>query len=219
MEEIIEISETKNYHAFGVYLGRRKLSNAHKLSRLLIQKFALTKKCKDWQNISADELKEKGILPCKRYSTFFQWRDAVLKAGILICMATKEELKEEAPNYKGNMFKIGDKATKYIDIAIQENLPRKVDEIGDKVDELNNKLASKADIERVSKLEEKVMSLEGNIQNMASVILTILPPDTPERRAVIDECKNKPPVEMIAMLALQAKEVEKNIKDTGRMFN
>ncbi|MGY3805477.1 hypothetical protein ACWNT8_15540 (plasmid) [Pigmentibacter ruber] len=216
MEEIIEISETKNYHAFGVYLGRRKLSNAHKLSRLLIEKFALTKKYKDWQNISADELKEKGILPCKRHSTFSQWRDAVLKAGILVCMATKEELKEEAPNYKGNMFKIGDKARKYIDIAIQENLPRKVDEIGDKVDLIGS------DVEKLkSELEQTKLALKETnrkIEKVAEYVLHQNPPDTPERKQiVVDNIDNLP--KALELLAQQRKLVDKNIQETGKMFN
>lgn len=218
MEEILEISESKNYHTFGVYLGRRKVSNSHKLASLLIQKFALSKKNKDWQPISFEDLKDKGILPCEKHKTYAHWRDDMLKSGLLICMATKEELKENIPNYKANMFKIGSKIEKYIEIAIQENLPKKVDELDTKIDEINQKIETKADLERVEKLESDVNKLKENVKNMATVLLKVLPPDTPIRRGIIDKNINDPE-ECVKQLALEAKKLEMNIETNNEMFN
>jgi hypothetical protein len=87
----------------------------------------------------------------------------------------------------------------------------------DDVNRLDNKIENKADIERVSKLEEnvsvleeKVNMLEGNMNSMATIILKVLPPDTKRRRKNIEKYGNNPQ-ECMKQLAL---DVEKNIKET-----
>ena len=183
--KVSKLRDSNNYKSFGIYLTRNKIESSYSVASLLIEKFAQTKRPSEWQCITAEDVKQKNILPSEKNPTFGHWRDEMIRNRFLICMATREELKEKTPNHKGNMFKIGDRLRKYIDQAIQESLPSKVEDLSVKFDEFDNK---------VIKLEEKNIQLEENIKNlddkMAKVyrlLLKALPPDTEERRQIIDE--------------------------------
>lgn len=214
-----KVRESKNHKAFGMYLSRNKFDSAHAVASLLIDKFATAKKPSDWQIITVEDLKERNILPSKKHNTFSHWRDEMVKNKILICMATKQELLESKPTHKGSMFKFSDRIQKYIDKAIYEFLPFKIEGLDLKVDGLNDKYylleKTKADNERVDRLESEVKVLKENVNNLTSIVLEAFPPDTPARRKIVqDNINNKD--ECIKLLA---KEIEKNIQETGKMFN
>ncbi|WP_186649957.1 hypothetical protein [Fluviispira vulneris] len=199
------VSKSKNYENMRKYLDRNlNISCASKNSRLFFDKYTKSLKPTDWQSISIKDLQEYGI----HFVTFSIWREEMIQKGALICMATKEEMKTKDVNFKAGMFKYGSKIKKYIESELKMSIHEKMD--------------SKADEERVIKLEEnvsvleeKVNTLEGNMNNMATLILKVLPPDTPERRVILDEFKHDP-VECMRRLKL---DMDKNIKETGHMFN
>lgn len=162
--KVSKLRDSNNYKSFGIYLTRNKIESSYSVASLFIEKFAKTKRPSDWQCITADDVKQKNILPSEKNPTFGHWRDEMIRNRFLICMATREELKEKSPNHKGNMFKIGDRLKKYIDQAIQESLPAKAEDI-----------------------EERVSNLEDKMVKVYRLLLKALPPDTEERRQIIDE--------------------------------
>jgi len=199
------VSKSKNYENMRKYLDRNlSITSASKNSRLFFDKYTKAAKPTDWQNINIKDLEEYGI----PFETLTQWREEMTQKGILICMATKEEMKDKSVNYKASMFKYGNKIKKYIEAELNLSIHDKID--------------SKADDERVTKLEEKVSILEENasileenVQNLTTIVLAAFPPDTPSRRKIVQEnIKNKD--ECIRKLA---KEIERNIEKTGKMFN
>ncbi len=197
-------SKSKNYENMRKYLDRTlKIASSSKNSRLFFDKFVQALKPTDWQNIREKDLEDYGI----PHQTFSLWREEMTNRGILVCMATKEELRDKNVNYKASMFKYGAKIKKYIEaelgISIHERIDSKADE--KRVEKLE---------ENVTVLEEKVNMLESSMNNMATIILKVLPPDTPKRRDLIEEWQHDP-VECMNQLRL---EMEKNIKETGRMF-
>lgn len=171
-----KIRDNKNNKAFGMFLCRKKIECGYAIATLLIEKFAFAKKPSDWQAIFIDDLKTKGILPSNKYNSYAHWREEMIKNRLLVCMATKEEISDNLPNHKASMFKFTGKVQKYIENAIKENLPHKVEEIDD----------------RMSKLEEKVITLEENQEHMIEFLLEAFPPDTPKRRELLlANIKNK----------------------------
>lgn len=215
-----KLRDSNNYKSFGIYLTRNKIESAYSVASLFIDKFAKSRKPSDWQIVTADDLKHKNILPSKKHTTFSHWRDEMIKNRFLICMATKEELQEKNPNHKGSMFKFGDRIKKYIDQAIQESLPKKVEDIDSKLDDMSDKFnivnenVSNVN-DKVDRLESEVKVLKENINNLTSIVLEAFPPDTPIRRKIVqDNINNKE-----ACLKLLAKEVEKSIEENGRMFH
>ncbi len=183
----LKLQDSKSYKSFGLYLKRKKVEASYSLSSLLIDKFAKARKPSDWQCITAEDLKQKGILSSEKNQNFGHWRDEMIKNRFLICMATREELQEKSPNHKGNMFKVGDRIKKYIDLAIQENLPTKVENIHDEIDNLQLKIDSKANESDVIELKEKIKNLENEMVGVYNLLLKALPPDTEERRSIIKE--------------------------------
>ena len=188
------ISSKKIYHQLGMCLNRKKLTNSHALAKLFLEKFSFCRKTEDWKTITAEELKEKGILPCEKHKTFTSWRKEMLKNGILICMATKSELEEDRPNFKASLFKCGDKISKYIKLAIVETIPSRIENVETRVDGVENLISTKADNERVDKLEDDVKKLENevkslkhNVEGLTDIVLAALPPDTPIRRRIVSE--------------------------------
>lgn len=189
-----KLKNSKSYESFGKFFARKKIEASYSLASLLIEKFAKARKPSEWQCITAEDLKQKGILSSEKNQNFGHWRDVMIKNRFLICMATREELQEKSPNHKGNMFKIGEKIKNYIDLAIQENLPAKVEDINNEIDNLQLKIDSKADESDVLELKEKSLQFEEKIKNLENemlgvynLLLKALPPDTEERRNIIKE--------------------------------
>lgn len=179
--------DRKSYKVFGTFLSRKGFSSSHALAGLFSEKFAHATKTSDWQTISAEDLKERKILPSDKHKTFSHWRNEMVRSSVLICMATKEELQDDKPNHKACLFKYGPKIAKYIELAILDNLPNRVEKIEEKIE-------TKADNERVDKLEDDVKKLENevknlkqNVEGLTDIVLAALPPDTPIRRRIVLE--------------------------------
>ena len=168
------ISTTKNYHKFGMFLNRHKIQSGHALAKLFIQKFAIAKPLSGWKSITFSELKDLSIFKSGKWKSYVSWRTDMVKKGILICMATKDEMKEDTPNYKANMFKPGDLITKYIEEAIIDTIPQRVENIENKIEDI--------DI-----LKSEVKELKHNVENLTHLILKALPPDTEIRRKIVVE--------------------------------
>nr|BFD33637.1 hypothetical protein GTC16762_32560 [Pigmentibacter ruber] len=204
----------KVYGSLEQFLRRKKIESASKLAHFLLNAFVeapLEKRDGEFVLLYRHDFERAGLI--SEGQSFDSLREKLILKGVLVW-----KVKPNDPNfiYKKNYFAPSSGVLNYIN---RERLSRSTVATVEDITKLDVKINDKADVERVSKLEEKVKQLEGNMENMAAVILTVLPPDNPERRAVIDKFKNRPHQEIIEQLALQAKEVEKNIQKTGRMFN
>ena len=175
---MLKVRESKNRKTFGEFLRRKGFSSGYALASLFIAKFSQGKKITDWQSITSYELKERGLLPCEKHKTFSSWRNELVRSGVLICMASKEELQDDAPNHKGSMFKYGLKIEKYIKASIDETMPKRMDDVCEKVEQVSSK---------VSDMDLKFSELERKVESMSDLLLHALPPDTPERRKIIAE--------------------------------
>ncbi|MBX9840146.1 MAG: hypothetical protein K2X69_17745 [Silvanigrellaceae bacterium] len=72
--------------------------------------------------------------------------------------------------------------------------------------------------EKVEKLELALKETNKKIEKVAEYILHQNPPDTPERKQIVVENIDDLP-KALELLAQQRKQVDRNIKETGKMFN
>lgn len=175
MKKLLSTRDNTDYKGFGIFLKRKGLKNSYKLATLFIDKFILGTS-KEWQSINCEDLKEKSILPNKTYYTFSNWRNEMIYKGVIICMATKEEMNEKLPNHKANLFKPGKLIENYISKIIIKNLPSKLGKISDRFDKVEMK---------VDKVEIKMEDFEDKLEKMMELVLKLCPPDTEERRKML----------------------------------
>lgn len=177
------IYKSKNYENLRKYLQRSvKIESASAVSHLLIEKFVDANKPTGWQNISAHEVKERGIFPSNLHKSFASWREQMVQKGILICMANKNDFNDKEPVHKANLFKYGIQIKKYIEAELQDCIHERIDSKADekRVDIIENKVDMKVDKAEFNELKRKV-------ENMCNLLLDVLPPDTEERRKIISE--------------------------------
>jgi hypothetical protein len=177
--------ESKVRKKFGEFLKKQKKSHNYALASALIEVFSEDKKITGYKQIKSQYLKDKGIIPCDKHKTFTSWREDMIGSGILICMASKEERLQKEPFEKAGMFRCGPKIEKYIKEAIAETIPERIDNITDKIDDLQS---TKADRSELVELRREIEEMKNSNDKAASFFLQKYePPDTPERRKIIVE--------------------------------
>lgn len=184
--------KTKNikiYNALGLFLKRKGFENNHSLSLLFINKFVLNNK-KGWQQISSEELKSKRIIISKKYPTFMAWRLDMIDKGLLICMATSEELKSEIPTHKANKFKPGEMIEKYINKAISEDIFGQLEKVDNNIEVLFDsieKVENRMEFieSKFDHVDDKLDAIDEKFEKMAKLVLRCVPPDTERRRRII----------------------------------
>lgn len=174
---IMRTSYTKNYNAFKQYLARNtKTNDPGKLVSLFFRIFAQAHRPTQYQRISLADLQDDGI----QIEKFTEWRWEMVRKGILICAADITQIKEKSANPNANLFKYGTSIKKYIEEEMKNNIFVKID--------------SKADVKEVEKLQKEIAELKNKVShlnikmdNSASIILKTLPPDTPERKQILED--------------------------------
>lgn len=170
-------SLSRNYDAFRQYLARNtKTNDPGKLVSLFFRIFAQAHRPTQYQRISLADLQDDGI----QIEKFTEWRWEMVRKGILICAADITQIKEKSANPNANLFKYGTSIKKYIEEEMKNNIFVKID--------------SKADVEEVEKLQKEIAELKNKVShlnikmdNSASIILKTLPPDTPERKQILED--------------------------------
>lgn len=207
----------KVYGSLEQFLRRKKLESASKLAHFLLNAFIetpLEKRDGEFVLLYRHDFERAGLIA--ENQNFDSLREKLILKGVLIW-----KVKPNDPNFisKKNYFAPSPGVLNYIN---KEKLLRSTIATVEDLSKLDVKINDKADLNRVKSLEENVSALKGevsmlkdNMNNMATIILKALPPDTPRRRKIINEFQNNP-VECMNQLRL---DIEKNIKDTGRMFN
>lgn len=189
------ISRTKAYGSLLKFLTRRKLDNPGLLTTLLFEKFVDSKNPSFYQSIKSEELKSRQIIPSKNCENFLLWRNEMRLKGIIVCMASKNEIFEDNANYKAGMFKYGESIKKYIEAAVLEksSVVERLDTKSDQSyvlaleERMNARLELHVTKEKVADLELRVSDLETNLEEL---LLEFLPPDTEERRKIIRKNKH-----------------------------
>lgn len=177
-------SYSKNYNAFKQYFKRNTTTkDPGKLVSLFFRIFANATRPTHYQRITLGDLQDEGI----EVEKFTDWRWEMIRKGILICAANTADIKEKAANHNACLFKYGTSIKKYIEEEMKNNIFVKID--------------SKADVKEVEKLQkeivelklrnkamdEKVEKLDLKVTQSASIILKTLPPDTPERKQILED--------------------------------
>lgn len=170
-------SLTKNYDAFRQYLVRNTTTkDPGKLVSLFFRIFANATRPTHYQRITLGDLQDEGI----EVEKFTDWRWEMIRKGILICAANTADIKEKAANHNACLFKYGTSIKKYIEEEMKNNIFVKID--------------SKADLKEVEKLQKEIAELKNKVShlnikmdNSASIILKTLPPDTPERKQILED--------------------------------
>jgi hypothetical protein len=170
-------SLSRNYDAFRQYLARNtKTNDPGKLVSLFFRIFAQAHRPTQYQRISLADLQDDGI----EIEKFTEWRWEMVRKGILICAADITQIKEKSANPNANLFKYGTSIKKYIEEEMKNNIFVKID--------------SKADLKEVEKLQKEIAELKNKVShlnikmdNSASIILKTLPPDTPERKQILED--------------------------------
>jgi hypothetical protein len=170
-------SLSRNYDAFRQYLARNtKTNDPGKLVSLFFRIFAQAHRPTQYQRISLADLQDDGI----QIEKFTEWRWEMVRKGILICAADITQIKEKSANPNANLFKYGTSIKKYIEEEMKNNIFVKID--------------SKADLKEVEKLQKEIAELKNKVShlnikmdNSASIILKTLPPDTPERKQILED--------------------------------
>ncbi len=180
-------SLSKNYDSFRQYLKRNTTTkDPGKLVSLFFRIFANATRPTHYQRITLGDLQDEGI----EVEKFNDWRWEMIRKGILVCAANTADIKEKAANHNACLFKYGSSIKKYIEEEMKNNIFVKID--------------SKADVEEVEKLreelkqlklsnkkmQEKVNHLDLKVNNSAKIILKTFPPDTPERKQILDDNLN-----------------------------
>lgn len=178
----ITTRNNKNYKSLGIFLRRQNIINPYALTSLLIEKFVLCEK-PGWQIIDREELIERKIISQDEF--FKSWRYDITNKGILKCGASLEELKSNQSCYKANLFKPGKLIELYIERAIMEFMPSRLELISDKFEELDNRIDFIDD-----KFDDKINNLETKVEKLTNLIMKILPPDTVKRRELIKDNLN-----------------------------
>lgn len=183
----IILRKSNSYNVLGVFLNRKKINNSHALAKLLIEKFVLIEK-NGWQKITKETLKERRILSEK--DMFQSWRLTMLEKDILICQASSEELKNNIPCYKANLFKPGPLILKHIQKAIYEFMPGKLEQISNKFERVDYQLEQIDEKfeeidNRFTNHDERMMNLESEIQGLTNLLLQMNPPNTEARRNIV----------------------------------
>lgn len=170
-------SYSKNYNAFKQYFKRNTTTkDPGKLVSLFFRIFANATRPTHYQRITLGDLQDEGI----EVEKFTDWRWEMIRKGILICAANTADIKEKAANHNACLFKYGTSIKKYIEEEMKNNIFVKID--------------SKADLKEVEKLQKEIAELKNKVShlnikmdNSASIILKTLPPDTPERKQILED--------------------------------
>lgn len=170
-------SLSKNYDSFRQYLKRNTTTkDPGKLVSLFFRIFAAATRPTHYQRITIGDLQDEGI----EVEKFTEWRWEMVRKGILVCAANTADIKEKAANHNACLFKYGSSIKKYIEEEMKNNIFVKID--------------SKADVEEVEKLQKEIAELKNKVShlnikmdNSASIILKTLPPDTPERKQILED--------------------------------
>jgi hypothetical protein len=192
-------SQSKPYNSFVQFLKRRKIGLPGHVASLIFNVFLETRTPMSFHQIKQDVIRCRGILPSKEYENYSDWRYTMVKNGLLICMATYDELKEEGANPKASMFKIGAAAMTYIEKALDEK------------SSVRQCLDQKADVSRVDALEQK-------INKLTEYVLFKNPPNNEKRRLIVQNCQND--FEMMEkMLNEDLDEEKKDVKKSLRIVS
>jgi hypothetical protein len=189
-------SMTKTYDNMLKLLKRNKVKKPGVIASIIFEKFVEAQYPTNAQKIPSDELKSKGVLT-NTYN-FDTWRTEMLNKGILICVATKQEIKETGANYKANMFKFGPSIKKYIESALTEQ--------SSVFERLDTKASEKRVDEIEARLTKKMTELRFQLEDL---ILFVKPPVTEERRRIIRENQDNQE-KCIRLLDLESE--EENVK-------
>ncbi|KAB8035817.1 hypothetical protein GCL60_16440 [Silvanigrella paludirubra] len=194
----------KTYQNLLMYLKRKKIENSGKVATFLLDTYVnspLEKRDGEFVLIFKHDLELAGILDKKE--KFEDWRDLMIKRGILNWRVRPNDY--QFINNK-NYFAPSESLTTYINKEkISSSTVATMDDVG--------KLKSEVD-------ELKIALKETNrkIEKVAEFVLHQNPPDTPERKQiVVDNIDDLP--KALELLAQQRKQIDKNIQETGKMFN
>lgn len=214
------VKQFKTYQSLLMFLRRKKIENHGSLAGFLLETYLnapLEKRDGEYVIIFKHDLERSGVL--KNSEKFEDWRELMVKRGIL-----NWKVKPNDNNFvqNKNYFAPSPSLVSYINKEkIYRSSLATVEDLNKLDDKFNDKFNDKADLNRVKSLEENVSVLKGevsmlkeNMNNMATIILKALPPDTPKRRKIISKYQDDP-VKCMNELRL---DIEKNIQETGRMF-
>jgi len=189
---MISHSKTKEYMNMLQFLKRNKFENPGALSLILFEIYVDSKYPSNYHSIPANLLKERKIIPCKSYRNFSEFRLKMTSTGILICMADAEEQQDKNPNYKAGMFKYGPTIKKYIEKALfsKSSMIERLDKKADFEDlqilekRMNDRIDLAATKEELENVKLRLSEIENNFMRM---MLYFMPPDTDERRKIIEK--------------------------------
>ena len=198
----------KTYQNLLMYLKRKKLDNCGSLATFLLETFInspLEKRDGEFVLIFKHDLELAGLI--KENERYEDWRDLMIKRGIL-----NWKVKPNDFNFVSNKnyFAPSDSLLSYIN---KEKLSQSTVATMDDVGKIEKNLS-----EKVEKLELALKETNKKIEKVAEYILHQNPPDTPERKQIVVENIDDLP-KALELLAQQRKQVDRNIKETGKMFN
>ena len=198
----------KTYQNLLMYLKRKKLDNCGSLATFLLETFInspLEKRDGEFVLIFKHDLELAGLI--KENERYEDWRDLMIKRGIL-----NWKVKPNDFNFVSNKnyFAPSDSLLSYIN---KEKLSQSTVATMDDVGKIEKNLS-----EKVEKLELALKETNKKNEKVAEYILHQNPPDTPERKQIVVENIDDLP-KALELLAQQRKQVDRNIKETGKMFN
>ena len=198
----------KTYQNLLMYLKRKKLDNCGSLATFLLETFInspLEKRDGEFVLIFKHDLELAGLI--KENERYEDWRDLMIKRGIL-----NWKVKPNDFNFVSNKnyFAPSDSLLSYIN---KEKLSQSTVATMDDVGKIEKNLS-----EKVEKLELALKETNKKIEKVAEYILHQNPPDTPERKQIVVVNIDDLP-KALELLAQQRKQVDRNIKETGKMFN
>ncbi len=194
----------KTYQNLLMYLKRKKLDNCGSLATFLLETFinsSLEKRDGEYVLIFKHDLELAGLL--KEGEKYEDWRDTMIKRGVLTW-----KVKPNDYNFVNNKnyFAPSDSLLNYIN---KEKLSCSTVATMNDVGKLKTE---------VDELKIALKETNRKIEKVAEFVLHQNPPDTPERKQiVVDNIDNLP--KALELLAQNRKLVDKNIQETGKMFN
>ncbi|MBX9836989.1 MAG: hypothetical protein K2X69_01615 [Silvanigrellaceae bacterium] len=202
----------KTFGSLEQFLRRKKIENSGKLANFLLSAFIespLEKRDGEFILLFRHDFERAGLITDDQ--NFDELREKLILKGVLVW-----RVKPNDPNFiqKKNYFSASTGVLNYIN---KEKLSRStlatMEDVDNKVNSIEKALKSE-----VEELRIELRETNRKIEKVAEYVLHQNPPDTPERKQiVVDNIDNIP--KALELLAQQRKLVDKNIQETGKMFN
>lgn len=194
----------KVYGSLEQFLRRKKVESASKLAHFLLSAFIespLEKRDGEFVLLFRHDFERAGLISDDQ--NFDELREKLILKGVLVW-----RVKPNDPNFisKKNYFAPSTGILSYINKEkLSQSTVATMDDVG--------KLKTKVD-----ELEIVIKETNRKIEKVAEYVLHQNPPDTPERKQiVVDNIDNLP--KALELLAQQRKQIDRNIQETGKMFN